>query len=345
MVKQGKIGGSNAFIVNGFTAIRIRHANPCLPASRIQIHSLLFKFTHHYSLYRWKRLPFVQIAYLKQHRSKKSDTELPAERTLFVANCNMGEEDIRLIFSRFGDIERVKLGEFASKKMGYPGKDTLSGFVHGPVGEKHAHIVFESPSAVRAALACSEILEDDGGSSEPTDLLSMVVSAHRSRNVSADDLQASVDSHLAAFDERSEAEKRLRREGLIDEDGFQLVTYKRKNRHVDPLTVEAPSKKKKELGDFYRFQIREKKRCGHTNAFPHISGLPLIWRVPIPPSFFGGRQASFSTLPILPCFSCLFTRCPPAAPITAHSAGVGVDGVSVGAWLVWGGGRAGGRAG
>ena len=205
-------------------------------------------------------MPFVQIAYLKQHRSKKSDTELPADRTLFVANCNLEEEIIKRVFSRFGGVERVKLGEFASKKMGYPGKDTLSGNMQGPVGEKHAHIVFDSPSAVRAALSCSEILEDEDDSSEPSDLLSMVVSAHRSRNVSPDDLQASVDSHLAAFDERSEAEKRLRREGLIDDDGFQLVTYKRKNRHVDPLTVEAPIKKKTELADFYRFQIREKKR-------------------------------------------------------------------------------------
>ena len=224
---------------------------------------------------RWNRLPFVQIAYLKQHRSKKSDTELPADRTLFVANCSLGEEGIKGIFQKFGAIEKVKLGEFASKRIGYSERDTLSGLMHGPVGAKHAHIVFERPSAVRAALSCSEILECEDCISEPTDLLSMVISAHRSRNISADDLQASVDSHLAAFDERSEAEKRLRREGLIDDDGFQLVTYKRKNRHVDPLTVEAPVAKKKELADFYRFQIREKKRwvarvpTHRTRAGPH----------------------------------------------------------------------------
>jgi ribosomal RNA-processing protein 7 len=213
-----------------------------------------------YSWSRWGRLPFVQIAYLKQHRSKKSDTDLPSDRTLFVANCNMGEDEIKRVFERFGTIERVKLGEFASKKLGNPGRDTLSGLFQGPVGEKHAHIVFESPSSVRAALACSEILDDEQGAGEPTDFLSMVVSAHHSRNVSADDLQAAVEANLATFDERTEAEKRLRKEGLVDDDGFQLVTYKRKNRHVDPLTVEAPVKKRKELADFYRFQIREKKR-------------------------------------------------------------------------------------
>jgi hypothetical protein len=178
-----------------------------------------------------------------------------------VANCNMGEDEIKRVFERFGSIERVKLGEFASKKLGNPGRDTLSGLFQGPVGEKHAHIVFDSPSSVRAALGCSEILEDEHVAGEPTDFLSMVVSAHHSRNVSADDLQAAVDANLATFDERTEAEKRARKEGLVDEDGFQLVTYKRKNRHVDPLTVEAPLKKRKELADFYRFQIREKKRC------------------------------------------------------------------------------------
>jgi hypothetical protein len=76
--------------------------------------------------------------YLKQHRTKKTDNELPSDRTLFVANCNMGEQELKRVFQTFGDIEKIKLGEFASKKLGFPGKDTLSGLFQGPVGEKHA---------------------------------------------------------------------------------------------------------------------------------------------------------------------------------------------------------------
>ena len=48
----------------------------------------------------------------------------------------------------------------------------------------------------------------------------------------------------------------------VDEDGFELVTYKRKARDLgSDNKVEAPvKKKKKELVDFYRFQVRDKRR-------------------------------------------------------------------------------------
>jgi ribosomal RNA-processing protein 7 len=167
------------------------------------------------------------------------------------------------IFERFGTVEKVKLGEFASKKAGYPTRDTLHNPLHVPAGERHAHVVFASISACRSALACTDVLEfpaSSAGGEHGEDFLAAVRAAHHSRSVSPGDLQSSVDAQLAAFDERTEAERRARREGRVDEDGFQLVTYKRKNRHVDPLSVEAPIKKRKELADFYRFQIREKKR-------------------------------------------------------------------------------------
>lgn len=48
----------------------------------------------------------------------------------------------------------------------------------------------------------------------------------------------------------------------MDEDGFELVTYKRKARDLgSDNKAEAPAKKKKkELVDFYRFQVRDKRR-------------------------------------------------------------------------------------
>ena len=203
------------------------------------------------------------MVYIKQHRAKKSEQELPSERTIFVANCGGGQSELEESFCRFGQIERIKLGDFVSHtKNGYPVGELLSPCSEsGSGGAKHAHVVFKEAAACRAALASSEVIECDSGvSSEPSNFVSMVEAAYSARKVSPADLQASVDSYLAEFDQRSEAEKLARKNVQVDDDGFQLVTYKRKRVPVEASQLESPLKKKKELADFYRFQIREKKR-------------------------------------------------------------------------------------
>ena len=41
-------------------------------------------------------LPFVQVLYVKAHRSKKHDEDaLPSDRTVFVANAGLGECALR----------------------------------------------------------------------------------------------------------------------------------------------------------------------------------------------------------------------------------------------------------
>ena len=44
---------------------------------------------------RMARVPFVHVLYAKAHHSKKSDSSLPADRTVFVANAGLGEEALR----------------------------------------------------------------------------------------------------------------------------------------------------------------------------------------------------------------------------------------------------------
>ena len=73
--------------------------------------------------------------------------------------------------------------------------------------------------------------------------------AHRKRSASA-----------APSASTTEAEKAARKNRVVDEDGFELVTYKRKSYASE--TPAEPRKKKKTLAldNFYRFQIRDKKR-------------------------------------------------------------------------------------
>ena len=56
----------------------------------------------------------------------------------------------------------------------------------------------------------------------------------------------------------------------VDEDGFELVTYKRKARDLGPeKSAEPEKKKKKELTDFYKFQARAAHAMSHTHISAH----------------------------------------------------------------------------
>ena len=110
---------------------------------------------------RMARVPFVHVLYAKAHHSKKSDSSLPADRTVFVANAGLGEEALRSALATFGEIERVIMGG-----SGGGGNVRQHGFVAAPEHEpatpagdkhdasKHAHVVFSKKRACEAALAC-----------------------------------------------------------------------------------------------------------------------------------------------------------------------------------------------
>lgn len=206
-------------------------------------------------------LPFVRVLFAKLHRSKKDD-ELPADRTLFVANAECGEGVLRASFETFGEVERVVCGSLQSQGGGAGGKARGQGEEHG--GPAHAHVVFTKKQACKQALASGEVVElgegEDGAVEAAVGGGRVWTEEHRAQQVEQAQLQASVDIYMQHFDERSEEEKRRRKDKVVDDDGFEVVTYKRKEK----LTVEEDQfqkpKKAKELQDFYRFQVREKKR-------------------------------------------------------------------------------------
>jgi ribosomal RNA-processing protein 7 len=100
---------------------------------------------------------------------------------------------------------------------------------------------------------------EEGG--EGMGLLRRWVQEQRALSVDPSELQLSVDAYMSHFDERTEEEKRRQATRQVDEDGFELVTYKRKARDLGPeKSAEPEKKKKKELTDFYKFQVRDKRR-------------------------------------------------------------------------------------
>lgn len=240
----GQAGGVVAPTINGFTILRVR-----LP-----------------------RLPFVQVLYVKAHRSKKHDDgSLPGDRTVFVANAGVGEDALRAALSSFGEVQRVEMsgGGAQVAQHGYvqaPAHEAAAPGADSKPGLQHAHVIFEKKRSCEAALRCNAVIEvtaeEDGEEGAHRAARAQGVRSwveeYRSREVAEDELQASVDAYMTYFDERTEAEKKARKDRVVDDDGFELVTYKRKSHAGE--TPDPPKKKKTELVDFYRFQIREKKR-------------------------------------------------------------------------------------
>ena len=212
--KRGRGEGGEPASVNGFTVLRVRMA----------------------------QLPFVHVLYAKAHRSKKHDDgALPGDRTVFVANAGLGEVALRAALSGFGEIERVEMSgrglqHAAQAQHSYvqaPEHQAEAQAAAGKDGPLHAHVVFSKKRSCEAVLGCSEVIEplavdDDaeGGQHHPGELQGVRswVRDYRSREVAEDELQASVNAYMTYFDERTEAEKQARRDRVVDEDGFELVT-------------------------------------------------------------------------------------------------------------------------
>lgn len=80
-------------------------------------------------------------------------------------------------------------------------------------------------------------------------------------------LQDEVDSYMAAFDEKETSAHEAAKvaKSTVDDDGFTLVTRKRRQKDVESEDAAAKRRKRKtekELANFYRFQLRESRRDG-----------------------------------------------------------------------------------
>lgn len=86
---------------------------------------------------------------------------------------------------------------------------------------------------------------------------------NRARFPDEETLQESIDTFMEAYDdEEEEARLETARQGqLVDEDGFTLVVSSKRKALAD-IPAPAPAKRNKSLSkdDFYRFQLRDKRK-------------------------------------------------------------------------------------
>lgn len=214
----------------------------------------------------------TRCIYFKKHTGKKQVSNLgggaddgeedSSDRTLFVTNVPSfyTGSDLTEVFSMFGDVESAIVLE-SHAPHGIP--------LTKKIGSRSAHIIFEDSSSLETALSTdlSAVKIPFVKGSAPSGISKWLLD-YKAIRPDVSMAQAQVDRFMAAFDERTEAEKAARKSGpKVDSEGFTLVSYKKKRKLVsaeDEALGEASKKKSKSskpvVVNFYKFQERQKKQ-------------------------------------------------------------------------------------
>ncbi|KAI9028595.1 ribosomal RNA-processing protein 7-domain-containing protein [Hyaloraphidium curvatum] len=239
-----------------------------------------------------ERIPIVHNLLFRRHESRKSDDPLPRGRTLFCTGIPADATDFHLanLFAECGPVERVVWGDSDRDRQLGAEEDPFDAllplrpvpYLPHPAGTT-VHVVFREVDSVDLALAMKPLERRwDGTVPEGAD------TGERGANLVGTEkwkyfdeathpdqrkLAELVDGWIERFEteERSARLSALAQRNLTDEEGFTLVVRAKKGRNTargrGGATVQsfrredaaAVKPKKKELQDFYRFQIRQKK--------------------------------------------------------------------------------------
>ncbi|KAJ3173785.1 Ribosomal RNA-processing protein 7 [Geranomyces variabilis] len=236
-------------------------------------------------------IPAVHYLFIRAHEPRKPDPSLPAGRTLFIANVPTDATTAHFarLFRRCGVVERVAWGGGG----GGVGVTTRDG-VRRTGG--HAHVVFKQHDAVENAVgmksrarvwSAESVVDEDNDNDDDVDPakaaakkttllsgLAKYLAGHYAARPTLATLAAETNSTLAAFEDAERAARAAieSARNVPDADGFVTVVRGRGRKgmnsdgqgaSVTAARAEDLKKlkpKKKELVDFYRFQLRENKR-------------------------------------------------------------------------------------
>ncbi|KAJ3157908.1 Ribosomal RNA-processing protein 7 [Geranomyces variabilis] len=240
-------------------------------------------------------IPAVHYLFIRAHEPRKPDPSLPAGRTLFIANVPTDATTAHFarLFRRCGVVERVAWGGGGGSGVGV----TTGDGVRRTGG--HAHVVFKQHDAVENAVGMKSrarvwsaegVVAEDNDDDHDDDVdpaeaaakktttvlsgLAKYLAGHYAARPTLATLAAETNSTLAAFEDAERAARAAveSARNVPDADGFVTVVRGRGRKgmnsdgqgasvtaaRADDLKKLKP--KKKELVDFYRFQLRENKR-------------------------------------------------------------------------------------
>ena len=193
----------------------------------------------------------MHTIFCKVHVIRQENSKAPNHRTLFTLGwppyCSDG--CIKELFSQVGEVELVQLQD----KIGFDEETvpTNSGF-------KVAYIVFDSSETADSALKLGHKKTALLCKVGPTGLTKWCADYVKCRTTLTS-LEAQVTGFMADYDKRKE-ENEKHKQGLQEPDEDGWITITRKNPKPVQARRHRQKKKKKELLNFYQFQLRESKR-------------------------------------------------------------------------------------
>lgn len=217
--------------------------------------------------------------FIKEHNKKRSDSDLPVGKTLFVVNVPpyVNADHLSKGFAIAGDVAHVVLADRKGNRFAMPNTATAPSrhFTSTPNTNvfKCAFVVFRSTKALRNALELDEVLLYQNDKTILTTGIAKWQQEHAQSLPDEAAIEEEVEQYMVAF-EQTELEQRLvAKQPEVDDDGWQVVKkgrgagFEQKETTLKRLDDKVQEgKKKKELQNFYTFQIRDSKR-------QHVVGL------------------------------------------------------------------------
>jgi len=213
--------------------------------------------------------------FIKEFSSKKVHTKLPEQRTLLILNVPpyVHENELKHAFRRSGEVEEVYFGIDVNDLPSEDDDDTTGKSKYfnpkKPIEKfKCAWLVFKASRSLRAALKEEEVVMYELERTILVTGLDKWMNEYTNQISNEKELEAEVNKYMEVFEVDEMKEKEDEKRVEVDEDGWTVVKksgrnagFQQKESIVSKIEDKLASRKsKKELANFYTFQIRDSKQ-------------------------------------------------------------------------------------
>uniref|UniRef100_A0A1A9X2K3 RRM domain-containing protein n=1 Tax=Glossina brevipalpis TaxID=37001 RepID=A0A1A9X2K3_9MUSC len=211
--------------------------------------------------------------YMKEHFIRLIDPNKPKGRTLFIVNLPpyVTAQSLEKFFQQYGTVELVTFAEKPGRDETEKWHENLTEFsnVKPPFKFKVAYVVFKKNTSLGRALEASAInlFSDTSKESFIESGMQLWHRQYQEEILDNEQTQKHIDGYMVAYDERERSTFEAAKNSAADVDGWITVGkqgrnsgFEQKESVVNKLEEKIEKgKKKKELKNFYTFQIRESK--------------------------------------------------------------------------------------